>query len=87
MIGQGLGPGGSFSLWNRRGLCLKKKSKAASHAMAKTAAQEVSSIGEDFGGCSGERVRVVWGGLNLRVIMKSFIFIAVLYLKHELHME
>lgn len=63
MIGQGLGPGGSFSLWNRRGLFLKKKSKAASHAMAKTAAQEVSSIAEDFGGCSGERVRVVWGGL------------------------
>lgn len=54
MIGQGLGPGGSFSLWNRRGLFLKKKSKAVSHAMAKTAAQEVSSIAEDFGGCSGE---------------------------------
>lgn len=63
MIGQGLGPGGSFSLWNRRGLFLKKKSKAASHAMAKRAAQEVSSIAEDIGGCSDERVQVGLGGL------------------------
>ena len=28
----------------------------------------------------------VYIGLNLTVVMKSFIFIAVLYLKHELHM-
>ncbi len=54
MIGQDLGPGGSFSLWNRKGEFFEKKSKAASHDMTKIAAQEVSSIAVDFGGCTCE---------------------------------
>jgi len=58
MMGQGLGPG-SFSLWDRKG---KKSSKAASHAIAKTIAQEVmNSIN------AGELG--VWTGENWRVYM------------------
>lgn len=62
MMGQGLGPGGSFSLWDRKG---KKSTRAASHAIAKTIAQEVlNSIAGDFGVCTGESWRVYIHGFG-----------------------
>ena len=54
-MGKGLGPGGSFSLLDRKG----KRTRAAKDAMAKTIAQEVMEyyIAGDF----GERVGYGFG--------------------------
>jgi hypothetical protein len=61
MMGQGLGPGGRFSLWDRK----EKRNRAARDAMAKTIAQEVNSIAGGF----GERVWCGFGGVYMGEIL------------------